>query len=350
MVKMMAFLDPTAMHFANGGSAKLFYRGVNISSELDPQTTAINYTDHWHGEADEIDLTVQDKDGRWKGSWFPEHGDTMQLFLSDNGYDFANCGVFELDEPDAGGSRSGDTMTLRGLAAPITQALRTENSFTHEKKTLQAIVSETTGRAGLSQEGKVKSLFHKFMSQRREKDLEFLTRIAEETGHYFSARGQRAVFTEYDTIDGQAPAFYIDLIYGAKAAGSLISYSGLKFQSEGTYSKGSIEYADPDKKENVTHEETDSRIKTGDELKIRGERVETKAHAEARLKAEMHMANRRHKVGKFNLIGTMAALAGNTVGVRGFGRYDDKYVIDTSTHSQSRSGHTVSIGVSVAKQ
>ncbi len=35
-------------------------------------TTSVTYTDQAHGQADEIDVTVQDKDGRWKGEWKPE--------------------------------------------------------------------------------------------------------------------------------------------------------------------------------------------------------------------------------------------------------------------------------------
>jgi phage protein D len=338
------------MIMLGGGFANLIYRGVDISSEVAPMVTSINYTDHWHGEADEIDVTVQNKDGRWFGSWFPEHGDTMQLLISDDGISFVDCGIFELDEPDASGSRGGDTMTLRGLAAPITKSLRTQNTVAHENKSLKQIVSDTAGRAGLSLEGKIDQLNYKYIQQRREKDLEFLTRLAEETGHYFSVRGKRAIFTNYQSIDSRKPAITVHREDKESENAPLLDYSGLKFQSTGTYSKGSIAYADPDKKENITHDETDERIKTGDELKIRGERVESDAHAKAKLKAAMHMANRLHKVGTFQLKGTMRALAGNIFGIGGFGRYNGNFVIDTSSHALSRGGYTTSVEVTSAKQ
>ena len=118
-------------------------------------TTSISYTDHHHGEADEIDIEVQDKDGRWKGAWKPEPGDVMELTIYDGSGGILPCGEFELDEPEASGSRDGDVMTIRGLAAPITKKLRTENTKAFEKQTLQAIVTQVAGQNGLSLEGQM---------------------------------------------------------------------------------------------------------------------------------------------------------------------------------------------------
>ena len=332
-----------------GGAAKLLYRGIDISSELSPYTTSINYTDHFHGEADEIDVTVQDKDGRWKGSWFPEHGDEMQLFLSDNGIAFVDCGIFELDEPHVQGGRGGDTMTLRGLAAPISKPLRTQNTFDYEEKQLQAIVNEVSGRAGLSLEGQIDPLTFMRVTQRRELDLEFLKRLAEDTGHYFSVRGKRLIFTNYKSIDERSASVIIHLEDKNADTGPLIDYN-FKFKSDETYSKGSLQYSDPDKKEVTKYEEDDARIKTGDELKIRGERVENEANAQAKVTAKMHMKNRQHKTGGVTMKGNMKALAGNILEAQGFGRYNDNYVIDTSAHSVSRGGHTTNVELSVAKR
>ena len=52
-------------------SFQLFYRGVDISGDLDTLTTSINYVDHVHGKADEIDVTVHDKDGAGKAHGSP---------------------------------------------------------------------------------------------------------------------------------------------------------------------------------------------------------------------------------------------------------------------------------------
>lgn len=330
------------------GAARLIYRGIDISTDIADQVIEVNYTDHWHGENDEIDITVHDKDGLWKGSWFPEHGDTMELFLSDDGVRFVPCGTFELDEPNASGGRGGDTMTLRGLAAPISRALRTQNTKSYENMTLEAVVKDAVSRTGLTLEGVIAPLFFRRITQRKESDLEFLTRLANDTGHYFSVRGSRAIFTSYRSIDGQDPVLTIDLNDKARDQGPLIDYD-LKFQSAGTYSKGSIRYSDPDLKDTVGFEEEDAEVKTGDEMKIRGERVESQANAEALLKARMHMANRKRKTGFISTVGNMKIIAGNVIALTGFGRFDDHYVIDRSTHSVSRSGFFTTGDFSLAR-
>lgn len=317
---------------------RLTYRGVDISSELDPMTTDVSYTDRHHGEADEIDVTVQDRDGRWKGSWKPEPGDTMELVIYDGLGGVLPCGTFELDEPDASGSRRGDIMVMRGLAAPITASIRTEKTRAFEKQSLSAIVRRVAGEAGISVEGQIANLQFERVSQRRETDLEFLTRLAEDTGHYFSTRGSRATFTSFASVDGRAPALNFDLSdYGT----TLLSYR-LREQTDDTYSSAKATYMDRDRKETHKVEIRDSTILTGDILKIAGERFETPAHGEAMAKSRLHFANRKRRSGSVTMVGNVRAVAGAVVGMGGFGQYSGRYLIDSSTHSMSRGGYVAS--------
>lgn len=315
---------------------QLIYRGVDISSEVDPMTLSVGYTDHHHGEVDEIDVEVQDRDGRWQGSWKPEPGDIMQLTIFDGVGGVLPCGEFELDEPEASGSRDGDFMTIRGLAAPITKKLRTENTKAYENQRLQAIVNQVVSQNGLSLEGQIDDLFYERVTQRRERDLEFLTRLAEETGHYFTVKGQRAIFTNFQSVDGRGPA--LSIFRGDR---QLISYS-LKQQTADTYSMARVSYLDQNKKETTRHEEEDSEIMTGDELKISGERVEDQSHAEARAKSALHYKNRKSHSGTVDLVGNVNVIAGNTFDLVGFGQYSGKRLFEKATHSMTRGGYTCS--------
>ena len=256
----------------------LTYQGVDISSELDPMTTSICFTDNHHGKVDEIDVSVQDRDGRWKGSWKPEPGDTMSLVIHDGRGGVLPCGTFEMDEPDAEGDRGGDRMTIRGLAAPISKPLRTEKTRAFEKQSLRAIVGKVAGEAGLSLEGDIAALRFERVTQRRERDLEFLTRLAEDTGHYFTVRGTRAIFTSIKSVDGRAAALVVShLMLGT----NLLSYR-LKEQTADTYSRAGVSYLDPNSKELVTAEETDGEVRTGDTLRIAGERRRRHRHRRRR--------------------------------------------------------------------
>lgn len=312
---------------------QLIYRGVDISGDMDALTTSVNYVDHIHGKADEIDVTIHDKDGRWQGSWKPEHGDTMELTIFDGVGGILPCGKFEVDEPNASGSRAGDMMTIRGLAAPVTKPMRTKKTKGFENQTLKSVVQKVIGDLGLKLEGLIDDLFFKRITQRRERDLEFLTRLGEETGHYFGIRGDKAVFTSFKSIDGQDAVFQV-----SREGGRLVDYD-FGFKSADTYSKGKATYLDPNTARNTEHSETDERIKTGDTLRLSGQRFETPAHAKARLKSAMHFANRKVFTGSLNLVGTTQLIAGNTVELVGFGKYSGKRLIDSSSHSLDRGGY-----------
>lgn len=159
------------------------------------------------------------------------------------------------------------------------------------------------------------------------------SKLAEETGHYFSIRGDKVVFTSFKSIDGQKAALEV-----SHGDGALIDYS-FKFKSDGTYSGGKATYLDPKKATNIVHEILDGKIKTGDILRIAGERLENPAHAEARIASALHYANRKGFTGTLNMVGTTRLIAGNTVDLVGFGRYSGKRLIDTSSHSLDRSGY-----------
>lgn len=324
-------------------SFRLVYRGVDISGDLDPQTTSVTYTDNEHGEADEIEVTVQNSDDRWLNAWKPEKGDLMELTIFDGKGGSLPCGQFEMDEPEAGGRRSGDTMSIRGVAAPVSTELRTQKSRRFEEQNLSAIVGKVTGENGLSLEGAIRPMMFKQKAQRRERDLEFLTRLAEETGHYFSVRGTRAIFTTHESVDGQQASLTVH-----RNDGSLLDYS-FREQSAETYTSATVSYLDPNKKETIKHEETDARVTTGDVLVIAGERVEDKSHAEELAKSRLHLKNRQMKTGNVEMVGTVQLVAGAPITVRGFGAYDDKFVVKTSTHSTSRSGYVCDAELVLAK-
>lgn len=314
---------------------KLVYRGVDISSELDPMTTDVSYSDNVHGEQDEISVTVQDSDGRWKDAWRPETGDVMELTIYDGHFGTLACGTFELDEPDSTfGRSSGDTMAIRGLSAPITKALRTEKTESYVNQSLSAIVNKVAGRNTLSVEGDIEDIQFKNVRQRRERDLEFLTRLAEDTGHYFTVKDNRAIFTSFKSIDAQAPVLTIHHGDSALTGGTLHE------QTDDTYSKATVSYFDPDKKETIKYEIADPHVKTGDELKISGERVESEANAKALGKSRLHMKNRKRRSGSISMVGEAKLVAGVVIEMVGFGKYSGRYLVDKSTHDDSRSGYT----------
>ena len=321
----------------------LTYRGVDITSDLDPMTTSVRYTDKLHGEADEIEVEVQDKDGLWRGPWCPEPGDVMQLWYGWAGTAGTFAGTFEMDEPEARVSRSGDTMSIRGIAAPITKALRTEKTAGYEDKSVSQIAAEVAGRNGLSITGSFNETTWRRKTQRRMRDLEFLVALGEDTDHYVSVRGSEVQFYKVDEIDGQAAVETFEVTHP-----DLVDWSG-RFQTAETYSKADARHFHDEEKRLIEGEEPDSRVMTGDVLAIR-ERVENEGQAKLLARGRLHQKNRRRRNGSLTLVGRPDIVAGTVIALGGsFGKYAGRYTVDASTHTLTRGPYATDLKIMEAR-
>ncbi|MCR9267469.1 MAG: hypothetical protein NXI03_07845, partial [Alphaproteobacteria bacterium] len=108
----------------------LVYEGVDISADIAPFVIRVTYSDQAHGESDEIEVELEDRDHRWINGWYPAKGDRITLHLGYDGQPLMPCGDFEVD--DVEWEAPPDIVRLKGLAAGITSALRTENTIAYE--------------------------------------------------------------------------------------------------------------------------------------------------------------------------------------------------------------------------
>jgi hypothetical protein len=317
----------------------LIYKGVNISKEFAPESITITYTDKVHGEADEIEVTVQDKDGKWRGPWCPEHGDIVDLYIGYESGMMIACGAFEVDEPCVNMSRSGDTLTFRGVSAPISKSLRTRKTRGYEKQNLKAIASKIAGEHGLLVTGNPPDILFERVTQRRERDLEFLSRLAENYGAYFSVRGKNLVFEKRSDVHARGPVFTL------RANSDDYISVDLKKASHKTYSKAKLTYFEGQEKRKIEAEASDAVVKNGDTLRL-DERVENDGQANARVKSELDKENLKKQTGTISMVGLPLMLAGQIIELDGgFGKWAGRYVIKSSRHLISRSSYTTSIEI-----
>jgi len=317
---------------------RLLYKGIDISSELLPHLVSCTYTDKVHGEADEIEVVVQDRDGLWRGPWCPEQGDKVELWIGYKGLPLVYCGAFEIDEPNARLSRSGDVFTFRGVSAPVTKAIRTRNNQRFEKQNLKQVAQKLASRHGLTIVGTPPDVFFEHVAQRRERDLEFLSRLADDYGAYFSVKGDKLVFAKRDELHERAPALTIHA-----ESDDYIS-ADLKKSSHKTYSKARATYFEGNEKKNIDVEVSDSKVKNGDTLRL-DERIENEGQARVLAKSRLQKENLKRQTGNVVLVGNPLAMAGNTVALdSGFGKWAGRYLIKTSRHLIGRGqGYTTNI-------
>jgi len=101
----------------------VLYAQKDVTSDLSACLLSLTYTDYLTGQSDELELELEDVDGRWKNAWYPGKGDTLTVALGWNGQDLVDVGTFQIDEIEFAGGPS--TVTIRALAAGIGKSLRT---------------------------------------------------------------------------------------------------------------------------------------------------------------------------------------------------------------------------------
>lgn len=313
----------------------LVYEGVDISADIAPFVTRVTYTDHAHGESDEISVEIEDRDHRWINGWYPTKGDRITLYLGYDGQPLMPCGDFELDEAEW--TSPPDVVTLKGLAAGITPALRTENTVAYEGQTLRQVAETVAMRHRLQVTGTIDDIRIERITQLKQRDLAFLKALAEEYDHVFSIRGDQLVFHRVADLDAAAADVTLD-----RADLSRIS---IRDKTRQVYGAAEVRYHNPVTRELLAHEVAAATPVTGDTLKVTV-RAENQAQADAKAKAALAQANRSEAKGTIDMIGEPRLVGGSNLTLTGCGRFDGKWAIERSTHSIDRSkGYTTSIEI-----
>lgn len=298
------------------------------------------YHDIHHGAVDEVAFSMADPDGLFRSAWGIDEGTIVTALFGYQNALMMPAGTFAIDEAEARGGSEGDTATFRALAAFTSKDLRTDRSEAYDKMTLKAIVAKVAKRHGLDVVGNIPELKFERVTQDKESDLRFLTRLAEAWGFYFSVKGSSCVFVPRKDVDGAPPVEILDLVDGSP----IKSYT-LRTSTKGLYSKASVKYLHPKTQKVVTAELEDARVPSGDTLKVE-ERAETKAHAEKMCQARLAKANEKLGTGDFDLVGRPLLVAGQVVmlGLT-FGKYAGRWLITSADHSFGADGYTTKINV-----
>ena len=317
----------------------LGYEKVDITSDLTPFLIDVTYTDHAHGQADEVEVRLSDTDGRWRNGWYPAKGDRLDLAIGYDREPLLPAGEFRIDEITlSGDGRSGDTVTLKGLSASITKALRTARTVAYEETSLAGIAAGIAARHGLRVTGDIAAVPFRRVTQDGETDLGFLKRLAGDFGHVFSVRGEQLVFHRLAELEATAPMVTVHR--------TDVTRHRLSDKTRRVYKDALITYRDAATKNLIQATVRAEGIVTGDTLRITGRRVENAAQAEAIAKARLHASNVSRAEGSLTLPGDPRLVAGATVALDGWGALDGDYLVRTSRHRLARaSGYTTELEI-----
>jgi len=324
--------------------------GRNVSGIVAGALVSATYTDNEHGTADDLDVTLEDRAGLWRGRWEPSRGMRMAATIvcrdwAAAGRDLAlSCGSFELDELELRGGMGGDTVSLKGVAAPVSKAIRWEaRSRAWEAASLHRVARDIASEHGLTPVLHGEDMPFSRLDQTEETDLAFLQRLAEQAGRSLKASdGRLILFSAGDYDAGPTVAVL-------RRGDTAISSWSVKAKHHGLAKKARVSFHDP-----ATRRLTEAEVApedapdVGATLQV-GERVESPAQARSLARHKLRGKNQKEFEASFELMGDPRLRAGCCVALEGFGGMDRAYVISKAVHELTRrSGYRTTINLRTA--
>ena len=262
----------------------------------------------------------------------------VQKNWHDNGKDVhLNCGTFELDSVDASGPPT--KITLKGTSIPYTSTMRVaRKSKAWENTTLKVIAEQ------IAKESCLKLMYlagsnpkYKRKEQVQQSDIVFLQKLCKAAGLALKVTTMNVVIYDAEEYDSKPPIKTIK--YGS---GDYLSYKLGTSLHDTAYTSCHVSYTDPDSKETIESTYTpDSTEGTGQVLEI-NEKVNSTSEAHELAKKRLREKNTQQYTASFTMLGDVQLVAGATVRLKGFQKFDRKYKITKATHKLT-GGYTTQI-------
>lgn len=319
----------------------LWYEQKDITHDITPYVTSINYSDNIKNESDEIGVQLDDSDGRWCHQWYPGKGDKLTLKLGYLGETLMDCGTFSIDEIELASPPS--TVSIRGVATSVNSALRTKSSRGFEDTSLTAIASRIAQKHGLILVGKIEPVTLDRVTQYAETDVGFLKRIASEYGYAVKVTMKQLIFSHLATLRSQAAITQL-------APTDVAQYS-LRDTINQVYKQAKVKHQNSKEKKLVVSEvdsggeTTRGKATSEDTLKVEV-RAANDGTAQIKASAALDDHNEQQKSGSLSLQGSTQLIAGNKIELINFGALSGCWLIEMARHRFDRlSGYVTEVDI-----
>ncbi len=320
----------------------LTWNGAAVTSKMVGTKAEITYTDPASGEADSLDISIQDRERRWTTAWMPTTGDTLTATIKAKDWEREGdnrslpCGFFILDNFEFQGWPV--TGTISGVSVPADGNFRaTERTKTWENVTIQEIGKEIAKSAGISLAWDVDGDPFTIVSieQSEQTDCDFYADLCDTYGLAMKVYAQKIVVYDREAYKEKDPVAKI-------SETDIESWSWSKTLA-GTYTGGEYTYTAPD-----TEEEIKVTVGAGTRILKQSGKADSQADAERKITAAVNKANHGTTKLSVTITGNAALVASQCVTVVGLGKLSGKYYIDTITHNVG-TGYTMDLEMSLVE-
>ncbi|MDR2821039.1 MAG: hypothetical protein LBB60_10990, partial [Desulfovibrio sp.] len=317
--------------------------GHDATDYLQPYLLDFSFTDNAGKKADEVQITLHDRDGKWNSEWMPKKGmevdaiiECMDWFKPGENVSLP-CGSFRIDELEFSGPP--DKVTIKAVTSALTTGLRdTSKTRAWENTGLQTVAGQ------IAEENDLELMYEdddddnfERQDQRDESDLAFIDRLAEERGMYCKAHDGKLILVNEKAAEQARPV----LTVSREGAGMLSakSWNFKQSSSKTGHRKASVSYTDP--AEGVTHtaevQAADAAEKDEKTLAL-NQRVESSGQAIKGAASALHKSNKKENTATVEVMGHPGIVAGITLDLTGFGDFSGRYIVKKAEHKVGGSG------------
>lgn len=330
------------MSYERKTQIELTYEGVNISDDIAPFLLSFRYGDNGTNRADDLQITLQDREGRWRRDWFPSDGDQIKASIVTRYWEDGTprrlfCGSFQVDAIGYGGPP--DTIQISAVSWPVASGLKNEEkSKAWEKVTFSQIANRIAEIAGLTCQFETEDVSYDRMDQSQQTDIAFLAQLAEKEGATVKVTNEAIVVYDDVRMESMPPVRVIE-----RGVSRVKTYDFQRGIIDAAYASCTLTYSDVghNQKRTITGTYAIPGAK-GPTLKIQ-ERVESTAEAVRYARNELRRRNREAQKARFALMGDTELVQGVTIQVKGYGKFDGIYFVETASHSIGGGGFETSI-------
>lgn len=329
----------------------LQFNGKDVNKDIAPYLMDFNYNDGYSGQADDITMTLDDRDRKWIKEWVPVMGEEIKAEILTYHWDKQGeklklpCGKFYLKSFTYGGMP--DTVTMEASALPVegNKSKQEKRSKSWENVQLKTVAAELAKRAKLNLVYEASSNpSYERLDQTEQTDLEFLLGIAVKEGITLKISGAKLVLFNEEKFEKAAAAF--DIVYGED---DVLSYDFDSNSEDAAYGSCEVVYTIPkSKKEAAKTVKGVYKLPNAGNLPVLrvNKSVETVAEANRLAKNSLREQNKKAGRARLTLSGHTRYAAGLTINIKGWGYFDGKYIIESVNHRISAtSPYTVEIEI-----
>jgi len=163
------------MSGARAAAFRVTLDGKDLTSKIEPRLQGLTITECRQDEADSLDITLDDHDGRMA---IPNRNAVLEVSIGWAGAGLVNKGKFTVNEVEHSGTP--DTITIRARSASMTKGMGERQEKSWHGQNLGEIVRAIAGRHNLKPVvgPKLASTVVPHIDQTNESDMSFLTRLA----------------------------------------------------------------------------------------------------------------------------------------------------------------------------